>query len=116
MIFNEVSPRPHDTGLVTLLSQDSSEFALHVSAFTGMPIKNITQYGPCASAVVLGQGTSTNIRFEGLENALNAPQTQVRLFGKPDINGRRRLGVALTRRDSIESAIEDAVESAAKIK
>ncbi len=116
VIFNEVSPRPHDTGLVTLLSQDSSEFALHVRAFTGMPIKNITQYGPCASAVVLGQGTSTNIRFEGLENALNAPQTQVRLFGKPDINGRRRLGVALTRRDSVESAIEDAVETASKIK
>ena len=66
--------------------------------------------------MVLGQGTSTNIRFEGLENALNTPQTQVRLFGKPDINGRRRLGVALTRRDNIESAIEDAVESAAKIK
>ncbi|MDN3701582.1 formate-dependent phosphoribosylglycinamide formyltransferase [Vibrio artabrorum] len=116
VIFNEVSPRPHDTGLVTLMSQDSSEFALHVRAFTGMPIKSITQYGPCASAVILGQGTSTNIRFEGLAEALDAPQTQVRLFGKPDIDGRRRLGVALTRRNSTETAIEDAIESASKVK
>ncbi|KGY09378.1 formate-dependent phosphoribosylglycinamide formyltransferase [Vibrio sinaloensis] len=116
VIFNEVSPRPHDTGLVTLMSQDSSEFALHVRAFTGMPIAGITQFGPAASAVVLGQGTSQNIRFEGLEQALAAPQTQVRLFGKPDIDGRRRLGVAITRRDSIEKAIEDAVTSAAQVK
>ena len=116
VIFNEVSPRPHDTGLVTLMSQDSSEFALHVRAFTGMPIKSITQFGPCASAVILGQGTSTNIRFEGLAEALDAPQTQVRLFGKPDIDGRRRLGVALTRRNSTETAIEDAIESASKVK
>ncbi|KHT48531.1 formate-dependent phosphoribosylglycinamide formyltransferase [Vibrio sinaloensis] len=116
VIFNEVSPRPHDTGLVTLMSQDSSEFALHVRAFTGMPIASITQFGPAASAVVLGQGTSQNIRFEGLEQALAAPQTQVRLFGKPDIDGRRRLGVAITRRDSIEQAIEDAVTSAAQVK
>ncbi|MEZ8017956.1 formate-dependent phosphoribosylglycinamide formyltransferase [Vibrio splendidus] len=116
VIFNEVSPRPHDTGLVTLMSQDSSEFALHVRAFTGMPIKSITQYGPCASAVILGQGTSTNILFDGLAEALDAPQTQVRLFGKPDIDGRRRLGVALTRRNSTETAIEDAIESASKVK
>ncbi|RTZ14436.1 formate-dependent phosphoribosylglycinamide formyltransferase [Vibrio aquaticus] len=116
VIFNEVSPRPHDTGLVTLMSQDSSEFALHVRAFTGMPISSITQYGPAASAVVLGQGTSTNIRYEGLSDALAAPQTQVRLFGKPDINGRRRLGVAITRRETIEESIESAIESANKVK
>ncbi|MEH0689747.1 formate-dependent phosphoribosylglycinamide formyltransferase [Vibrio cholerae] len=116
VIFNEVSPRPHDTGLVTLMSQDSSEFALHVRAFTGMPISSITQYGPAASAVVLGQGTSQDIRFEGMQQALSAPQTQLRLFGKPDINGRRRLGVAITRRDTIEQAIESAVEAARKIK
>ncbi|MEH0761160.1 formate-dependent phosphoribosylglycinamide formyltransferase [Vibrio sp. 16] len=116
VIFNEVSPRPHDTGLVTLMSQDSSEFALHVRAFTGMPIAGITQFGPAASAVILGQGTSQDIRFDGLEQALAAPQTQVRLFGKPDIDGRRRLGVAITRRDSIEQAIEDAVTSAAQVK
>ncbi|WP_282177425.1 formate-dependent phosphoribosylglycinamide formyltransferase [Vibrio nereis] len=116
VIFNEVSPRPHDTGLVTLMSQDSSEFALHVRAFTGLPISGITQYGPSASAVILGQGTSEDIRFEGMEQALVQPQTQLRLFGKPDIDGRRRLGVAITRRDSIEQAIEDAVSSAGKIK
>ncbi|MDC5707693.1 formate-dependent phosphoribosylglycinamide formyltransferase [Vibrio europaeus] len=116
VIFNEVSPRPHDTGLVTLMSQDSSEFALHVRAFTGMPIAGITQYGPAASAVILGQGTSTDIRFEGLTDALAAPQTQLRLFGKPDIDGRRRLGVAITRRDSVEQAIEDAKKSADKVK
>ncbi len=116
VIFNEVSPRPHDTGLVTLISQEQSEFALHVRAFTGMPIHSIVQIGPAASAVVLGQGTSTNIRFDGLADALAAPQTQLRLFGKPDIDGRRRLGVALTRRNSVESAIEDAIESASKVK
>ncbi|WP_047042598.1 formate-dependent phosphoribosylglycinamide formyltransferase [Vibrio mexicanus] len=116
VIFNEVSPRPHDTGLVTLISQEQSEFALHVRAFTGMPIHSIAQNGPAASAVVLGQGTSTNIRFDGLADALAAPQTQLRLFGKPDIDGRRRLGVALTRRNSVESAIEDAIESASKVK
>ncbi|OLQ89865.1 phosphoribosylglycinamide formyltransferase 2 [Vibrio ponticus] len=116
VIFNEVSPRPHDTGLVTLLSQDMSEFALHVRAFTGMPISAIKQYGPCASAVILGQGTSSNIRYEGLADALNAPQTQVRLFGKPDIDGRRRLGVAITQRPTTEQAIEDAITAANKVK
>jgi phosphoribosylglycinamide formyltransferase 2 len=116
VIFNEVSPRPHDTGLVTLISQDMSEFALHVRAFTGMPINSITQYGPAASAVVLGQGTSNNIRYEGLDEALCLPQTQIRLFGKPDIDGRRRLGVVLTKRKSLETAIDEAVECAQKVK
>ncbi|MDA0118763.1 formate-dependent phosphoribosylglycinamide formyltransferase [Vibrio sp. T11.5] len=115
VIFNEVSPRPHDTGLVTLMSQDSSEFALHVRAFTGLPISGITQYGPTASAVILGQGQSENIQFEGVPDALAEPQTQLRLFGKPDINGRRRLGVSIARRDTIEQAIESAVASAAKV-
>ncbi|MER2497967.1 formate-dependent phosphoribosylglycinamide formyltransferase [Vibrio neptunius] len=115
VIFNEVSPRPHDTGLVTLMSQDSSEFALHVRAFTGLPISSITQYGPTASAVILGQGQSENIQFKGVTDALAEPQTQLRLFGKPDINGRRRLGVSIARRDTIEQAIESAVASAAKV-
>ncbi|MCE7553607.1 formate-dependent phosphoribosylglycinamide formyltransferase [Aliivibrio fischeri] len=113
--FNEVSPRPHDTGLVTLISQEMSEFALHVRAFTGMPINQITQYGPSASSVILGQGTSTNIRFDGLTEALSQPQTQIKLFGKPEINGRRRLGVAITRRDNLETAIEDAVTASNKV-
>jgi len=116
VIFNEVSPRPHDTGLVTLMSQDSSEFALHVRAFTGLPISGITQYGPTASAVILGQGQSDNLQFKGMVDALAAPQTQLRLFGKPDINGRRRLGVSIARRETIEQAIEGAVASADKVK
>ncbi|MFN1618352.1 formate-dependent phosphoribosylglycinamide formyltransferase [Vibrio rotiferianus] len=115
VIFNEVSPRPHDTGMVTMISQDMSEFALHVRAFTGMPINSIIQYGPSASAVVLGQGTSTDIRFDNLAKALAQPQTQVRLFGKPEIDGRRRLGVVLTRRKTIENSIEDAVNNASKV-
>ncbi|UFN70757.1 formate-dependent phosphoribosylglycinamide formyltransferase [Vibrio alginolyticus] len=115
VIFNEVSPRPHDTGMVTMISQEMSEFALHVRAFTGMPINNIVQYGPSASAVILGQGTSTNIRFDNLTKALAQPQTQFRLFGKPEIDGRRRLGVVLTRRKTTEEAVQDAVESASKV-
>ncbi|PQJ89384.1 formate-dependent phosphoribosylglycinamide formyltransferase [Aliivibrio sifiae] len=114
--FNEVSPRPHDTGLVTLISQEMSEFALHVRAFTGMPINSITQYGPSASSVILGQGTSINIRFDGLTDALSQPQTQVKLFGKPEIDGRRRLGVTITRRDNLEAAIKDAISASNKIK
>ncbi|EHT4941749.1 TPA: formate-dependent phosphoribosylglycinamide formyltransferase [Vibrio vulnificus] len=116
VIFNEVSPRPHDTGLVTLISQEMSEFALHVRAFTGMPVNKIVQYGPSASAVILGNGQSENLRFDGMSDALEQPQTQLRLFGKPDINGRRRLGVVLTRRSSTEKAVDAAIESAKKIK
>jgi len=115
VIFNEVSPRPHDTGLVTLMSQDMSEFALHVRAFTGLPVAGITQYGPCASAVLLGQGTSDNIGYEGLDQALLQPLTQVRLFAKPDIAGRRRLGVVITRRPSLEQALTDAIDCASKV-
>ncbi|HHC6631564.1 TPA: formate-dependent phosphoribosylglycinamide formyltransferase [Vibrio parahaemolyticus] len=116
VIFNEVSPRPHDTGMVTMISQEMSEFALHVRAFTGMPINKIVQYGPSASAVILGQGTSTDIRFDNVAKALAQPQTQVRLFGKPEIDGRRRLGVVLTRRKTIEESVQDAVENAKKVK
>ncbi|MBE3667676.1 phosphoribosylglycinamide formyltransferase 2 [Vibrio navarrensis] len=116
VIFNEVSPRPHDTGMVTMISQEMSEFALHVRAFTGMPIGKIVQYGPSASAVVLGNGKSANIRFDGIADALEAPQTQLRLFAKPDIDGRRRLGVVLTRRQSLEKAIQGAIDSAKKVK
>ncbi|MFC1235586.1 formate-dependent phosphoribosylglycinamide formyltransferase [Vibrio sp. F74] len=116
VIFNEVSPRPHDTGMVTMISQELSEFALHVRAFIGMPMNKIIQHGPSASAVIMGQGTSDNIRYEGLCDALATPKTQVRLFGKPNINGRRRLGVALTQRETLEQAIDDAKEAAAKVK
>jgi phosphoribosylglycinamide formyltransferase 2 len=115
VIFNEVSPRPHDTGLVTLASQELSEFALHVRAFSGFPIGDIVQYGPSASAVILGQGTSENLRYKGLENALLVPSTQLRLFGKPNINGRRRLGVAISRAKGIEEAVDAAKLAASRV-
>ena len=115
VLFSEVSPRPHDTGMVTLISQELSEFALHVRAFLGMPITTITQYGASASAVILAEGISSNIRFDNLTAALSRPQTQIRLFGKPEINGRRRLGVALTRRDDIDTAVTDAIATAADV-
>ncbi|MBM7035850.1 formate-dependent phosphoribosylglycinamide formyltransferase [Vibrio ulleungensis] len=115
VIFNEVSPRPHDTGLVTLASQELSEFALHVRAFSGFPIGDIVQYGPSASAVILGQGTSENLRYNGLENALAVPSTQLRLFGKPNINGRRRLGVAISRAKGIEQAVDAAKLAASRV-
>ncbi len=116
VIFSEVSPRPHDTGLVTLISQDLSEFALHVRAILGLPIHNIEQYGPSASAVILREGQSTDIRFSGLDKALAQPKTQVRLFAKPEITGRRRLGVVVQRADTIEQAVTGAVATANKIK
>lgn len=116
VIFNEVSPRPHDTGMVTMISQDLSEFALHVRAFIGLPVGTITQYGPSASAAILGQGVSNNIQFSGLDDALSIPTAQVRLFAKPDIDGRRRLGVALTRGKTTTEATDRAIECAKAIK
>ncbi|MBD3610911.1 MAG: ATP-grasp domain-containing protein, partial [Hydrogenovibrio crunogenus] len=116
VIFSEVSPRPHDTGLVTLISQDLSEFALHLRAILGLPIPNITQHGPSASSVILPTGHSTETQFSGLEDALKEPDTQIRLFGKPEIAGRRRMGVALARDTSIEKAIEKAKASAMAVK
>lgn len=107
--FSEVSPRPHDTGMVTLISQDLSEFALHVRAILGFPIGQITQYGPSASAVILREGHSQSLRYEHVGKALAlVPGAQVRLFGKPEIAGRRRLGVALVRAADTDSAIEQA--------
>jgi phosphoribosylglycinamide formyltransferase 2 len=102
--------------MVTLISQDLSEFALHVRAFLGLPIEQIIQYGPAASAVILGNGISNNIRFDKLTAALSRPQTQVRLFGKPEINGRRRLGVTLTRREDTKQSVSDAISAAADVK
>ncbi|MEL6686622.1 MAG: phosphoribosylglycinamide formyltransferase 2, partial [Pseudomonadota bacterium] len=99
-----ISPRPHDTGLVTLVSQDLSEFALHARAILGLPIPAIRQFGPAASHVILGQGTSNNPQFEGVDQALANPDTQLRLFGKPSLDGTRRLGVALARGESVEQA------------
>ncbi|MDZ7278185.1 formate-dependent phosphoribosylglycinamide formyltransferase [Pantoea eucrina] len=115
VIFSEVSPRPHDTGMVTLISQDLSEFALHVRAFLGLPIGGIRQYGPSASAVILPQLESQNVRFTHVEAALGAG-LQLRLFGKPEIAGQRRLGVALATGDSIDDAVARAIASAAAVK
>ncbi|MEH8164541.1 formate-dependent phosphoribosylglycinamide formyltransferase [Aeromonas allosaccharophila] len=114
--FSEVSPRPHDTGMVTLISQDLSEFALHVRAILGLPVGTITQYGPSASAVVLREGHSQNIRYQGIGEALAlVPGAQLRLFGKPEIAGRRRLGVALARAADCSDAVEKAKAVAAKV-
>ncbi|ATY80963.1 phosphoribosylglycinamide formyltransferase 2 [Aeromonas veronii] len=114
--FSEVSPRPHDTGMVTLISQDLSEFALHVRAILGLPVGTITQYGPSASAVVLREGHSKNIRYQGIGEALAlVPGAQLRLFGKPEIAGRRRLGVALARAEDCQDAVEKAKAVAAKV-
>ena len=116
VIFSEVSPRPHDTGLVTLISQDLSEFALHARAILGLAIPNIRQFGPAASAVILGNGKSTNISFENLDTALSEPDTQIRLFGKPEINGSRRLGVAVARGNSLADARSKAMRAAKAVK
>jgi phosphoribosylglycinamide formyltransferase 2 len=114
--FSELSPRPHDTGMVTMVSQDLSEFALHVRAILGLPIPNIVQHGPSASSVILVKGKSDNVSFSGLEKALSQPDTQVRLFGKPEVDGERRMGVCLARGSSIEEARKKANHASASIK
>lgn len=114
VVFSEVSPRPHDTGMVTLISQDLSEFALHVRAFLGLPVGGIRQYGPAASAVILPVLESDNVRFTLNDGALGAG-LQVRLFGKPGVRGQRRMGVALATGDTVEDAIARAVNSASAV-
>jgi phosphoribosylglycinamide formyltransferase 2 len=104
VIFSEVSPRPHDTGMVTMISQDLSQFALHARAILGLPIPAIRQYGPSASSVILVEGESDNPTFSNLDTALAEPDVQLRLFGKPAVKGRRRMGVALARGENVEQA------------
>jgi phosphoribosylglycinamide formyltransferase 2 len=116
VIFSEVSPRPHDTGLVTLVSQDLSEFALHARAILDLPIPSIKQVGPSASSVILVQGNSEQVQFGNLEKALSVANTQLRLFGKPQVNGVRRMGVALACADSIEQARKLANDCAGLVK
>lgn len=108
VIFSEVSPRPHDTGMVTMISQDLSQFALHARAILGLPIPNIKQHGPSASAVLLVSGTSQKMNYTNLDQALSQPDTQIRLFGKPEVNGTRRLGVAIARDENIDTARDKA--------
>lgn len=114
VIFSEVSPRPHDTGMVTLISQDLSEFALHVRAFLGLPIGGVRQYGPSASAVILPELKSDNVTFDNVQSAVGAG-LQLRLFGKPEIDGTRRLGVALATGENVDEAITRAKNAAASV-
>ncbi|MFV0423503.1 formate-dependent phosphoribosylglycinamide formyltransferase [Oleidesulfovibrio sp.] len=113
--FSEVSPRPHDTGLVTIASQNLSEFALHVRAILGLPVPAIRQHGPAASSVVLVEGDSDKACFGNLENALAEPDTSLLLFGKPEVRGRRRMGVGLALGESIEDAVAKAKRVSAAV-
>lgn len=114
--FSEVSPRPHDTGMVTLTGQNLSEFALHVRAILGLPIESITLAGPAASAVITGHGSGRNIRYHGLQNALAVPTSEVRLFAKPEVLGERRLGVAVARGATTDEARERARAAAKAVR
>ena len=116
IIFSEVSPRPHDTGMVTMISQDLSQFALHARAILGLPIPNIQQHGPSASAVLLVEGASHSVSYLNLENALTQSDTQIRIFGKPSVSGKRRMGVAVARGGSIDEAREKARSASDAIK
>ena len=108
VIFSEVSPRPHDTGMVTMISQDLSQFALHARAILGLPVPNIRHHGPSASSVILVEGTSRQVSFGNLDEVLRAADTQLRLFGKPEVSGHRRMGVVLARGTSIDDALQKA--------
>ena len=114
--FSEVSPRPHDTGMVTLISQDLSEFALHARAILGLPIPNIHFHGPSASAVILVNGESRQVAFSNFQQALSRPNTSIKLFGKPEVSGRRRMGVGLARAETLDEAKMLAIEVARSIK
>lgn len=116
VLFSEVSPRPHDTGLVTLASQDLSEFALHVRAILGLPVPRIVQRGPSASAAILAEGDSAAPRYAGLADALAEADTEIRIFGKPEVRGRRRLAVALARAGNVDAARVMARRAAAALR
>jgi phosphoribosylglycinamide formyltransferase 2 len=116
VIFSEVSPRPHDTGLVTLIAQDLSEFALHARAILGLPIPAIRQLGPSASCAVLVEGEGRAPRYVGIADALAEPDTQLRIFGKPQVKGRRRMAVTLARDNDVEAAKAKAIRAARAIR
>ena len=115
VLFSEVSPRQHDTGMVTMISQDLSQFALHARAILGLPIPNIHFHGPSASSVILVEGTSKQVTFGNLEAVLAEPDTQLRLFGKPEVDGERRMGVVLARGDSVDEALGKAKTGSASV-
>ena len=116
VIFSEVSPRPHDTGRVTMISQDKSEFALHARALLGLPVPEIRFYGPSASRAVVVEGDTDKIEFDNLEEVLSEPGTDMRIFGKPEINGHRRMGVILATADTLEEARAKAERAYEKLK
>lgn len=116
VIFSEVSPRPHDTGMVTMISQDKSEFALHARALLGLPIPEIRFYGPSASRAVVVEGDTDKIVFSNLEEALSEPGTDMRIFGKPEVHGHRRMGVILATADTVEEAKAKAERAYNKLK
>jgi phosphoribosylglycinamide formyltransferase 2 len=116
VIFSELSPRPHDTGMVTLISQNLNEFELHLRAILGLPIPNIIQYAPAASAVILASETSDSIYFTGVAKALSQPDVDIRLFGKPDSRPYRRMGVALAKAETTKLARAKAVAAASQVK
>ena len=116
VIFSEVSPRPHDTGMVTLISQDLSEFALHARAILGLPIPNIAFHGPSASKAIVVDGNSTDVKFDGFSEILAEPDTAMRLFGKGELKGHRRLGVLLARRNTVEEALDTVMKMREKVK
>ncbi|MCB1089468.1 MAG: formate-dependent phosphoribosylglycinamide formyltransferase, partial [Verrucomicrobiae bacterium] len=113
--FSEVSPRPHDTGMVTMISQDLSQFALHARAILGLPIPSIQQHGPSASCVVLVEGESEKVSYGNLDKALAEPDTQLRLFGKPSVKGKRRMGVCLAKGTTIEEAKDKARKASTSV-
>ncbi|MBL4868291.1 MAG: formate-dependent phosphoribosylglycinamide formyltransferase [Pseudomonadales bacterium] len=115
VIFSEVSPRPHDTGMVTLVSQDLSEFALHARAILGLPIPAVRQYGPAASSVILVEGDSSQVSYSNLVAAMTDVDTQLRLFGKPEVKGQRRMGVCLALGVDVDTAVAKAIKSSEAI-
>lgn len=116
VIFSEVSPRPHDTGMVTMISQDLSEFALHARAVLGLPIPEIRFFGPSASKAIVIEGDSEQVIIDNVDKVLEEPGVQIRLFGKPAVHGHRRFGVILATDETVEKALEKAERAYAKLK
>ena len=115
VIFSEVSPRPHDTGMVTMISQDMSEFALHARAILGLPVPAVQFYGPSASKAIVVEGNTKEYEFCNLDEVLSEPGVQIRIFGKPEIAGHRRVGVILATDESVEKALAKAERAYAKL-
>ncbi len=116
VIFSEVSPRPHDTGMVTMISQDMSEFALHARAVLGLPIPEVRFYGPSASKAIVVEGNTTEYEFQDVDKVLEEPGVQVRFFGKPEIKGHRRVGVILATDETVEKALQKSERAYSKLK